>query len=82
MRRLVKLILHWFPPDQRTRLYSHEEILRMPDSLKCHARKLMGAGSAIDDRGIVGRAAKARKGIKEFLSVCLRLILLESGIPQ
>ena len=45
-------------------------------------RKLMGACLAIGDRGIVGRAAKARTGIKEFLSVCLRLIVLESGIPQ
>ena len=40
---------HWFPPDQRTRLYTHEEILRMRDSLKCHARKLKGACSAIGE---------------------------------
>ena len=42
----------------------------------------MGACSAIGDLRIVGRAAKARTGTKEFLSVCLRLIVLESGIPQ
>jgi len=39
-------------------------------------------GRMFGDRGIVGRAAKARKGIKEFLSVCLWSIVLESGIPQ